>query len=162
MPKQAFEPEPQGSIGGGVLIQFTPAPAPSIMTPRYRHLVLPVVATALIAAGCGGGESTTAQTDPGSAETTAERPAPASAITATDYAFSPADVTVAVGDRIKLQNAGGIIHNLTVNDTEVATENVDPGRSTEFRASLDPGDYTFRCTIGSHADLGMTGTLTVE
>jgi uncharacterized cupredoxin-like copper-binding protein len=39
---------------------------------------------------------------------------------------------------------------------------VSNGGTSTVTADLEPGTYTFLCTVDSHADQGMEGTLTVR
>ena len=41
-------------------------------------------------------------------------------------------------------------------------EVVQPGGTSEVTATVKPGTYTFFCSVGSHRQNGMEGTLTVE
>ena len=132
--------------------------------------ILVLASLALVAAGCGDDdEDTTAATT--TEETTGatgatgedgEEGAGASTVTMTEYSFSPSDVTVAQGDSIEVVNDGAIPHNLTVEETDLATEDLDGGASEELTVDVDPGDYEIVCTIADHEEQGMTGTLTVE
>lgn len=140
---------------------------------RYRlpALLLAIAALALVATGCGGDDDDEAATDePVVTEATDEAATDedagtrgkATTVSMTEYAFDPSDFTVSQGDAIEVENDGQIVHNLTVQDDGLATEDVEAGQSDEVTVDLAPGDYDFICTIGNHAELGMTGTLTVE
>ncbi len=55
-------------------------------------------------------------------------------------------------------------HNWVLEGVEgAATDTVQPGESTDvtFQLPLEPGDYTFYCSIGDHRDRGMEGVLHV-
>ena len=91
-------------------------------------------------------------------------------VEATEYAFTGLDsAAVKAGEKIevKLENKGQTAHNLVFFDAsgkqigEVDT--VEPGKDGEAVVEFDKaGAYTYKCTIGSHADQGMRGTLTVS
>jgi plastocyanin len=86
-------------------------------------------------------------------------------ISETEFALDPADPTVAAGEvTITAVNDGGILHNLEVegNGVEEITNDLDPGQSDELTIDLEPGEYEIYCAIGTHAEQGMEGTLTVE
>ena len=133
-------------------------------------IVLVLASLALVAAGCGDDDDDTTSTPTTTEETGAtgatggggDAGASASEITMTEYSFDPSDPTVASGDSLEVVNDGELPHNLTVEDTDLATSDLDSGGSEELTVDLDPGDYEFICTIGDHAAQGMTGTLTVE
>jgi plastocyanin len=133
-------------------------------------IVLILASLALIAAGCGGDDddettsatTTTEESATGPTGAEGDTGASASEISMTEYSFDPSDPTVASGDSLEVVNDGELPHNLTVEDTDLATSDLDAGGSEELTVDLDPGDYEFICTIGDHAAQGMTGTLTVE
>jgi len=86
-------------------------------------------------------------------------------ISETEFALDPADPTVKAGEvKITAVNDGNTVHNLEVegNGVEEITDDLDPGQSGELTLDLEPGSYEIYCAIGSHADQGMEGTLTVE
>ena len=134
-------------------------------------IVLVLASLALVAAGCGGDDDETT-TSPTTTEETGATGATgegggdaaggATEISMTEYSFDPSDPTVASGDSLEVVNDGELPHNLTVEDTDVATSDLESGESEDLTVDLDAGDYDFLCTIGNHAELGMTGTLTVE
>lgn len=135
---------------------------------RRTSLALAIaLASFALAAGCGGDDDETTAT---TAETTTEEEAGAAGeggggateVSMTEYSFGPSDPTVSAGDTLEVVNDGEIPHNLSVTDAELATSDLDGGGSEELTVDLEPGTYEFICTIGNHADLGMTGTLTVE
>ena len=134
-------------------------------------LVLILASLALVAAGCGGDDDeTTSSTTTTTEETGAtgatggggDAGAAASEVAMSEYEFDPSELTVSSGDSIDVVNDGEIVHNYTVEGTDVATEDLDGGQNEELTVDLDPGDYEVICTIAGHAEQGMTGTLTVE
>lgn len=80
----------------------------------------------------------------------------------TEFALTPSSLSVPSGGRLEVVNAGAVVHNLSIEGTDVATTDL-AGGDTEVLdlGGLAPGDYTIVCTIAGHADSGMTGTLTV-
>ena len=79
-------------------------------------------------------------------------------LTAAEFAWDPADLTVAAGESIELVNEDDAKHNLTVEDAGI-DEDVDPnGTVTVDVADVEPGSYDFVCEY--HPD-AMTGTLEV-
>ena len=80
----------------------------------------------------------------------------------TEFALTPAALTVPEGGQLTVTNAGAVPHNLSITGTEVATADLAPGESETLDvSSLPAGDYEVLCAIPGHADSGMTGTLTV-
>jgi plastocyanin len=134
-------------------------------TPIAIFLIL--ASFAVLAAGCGGDDDETS-TSSAATSTTEEATGAsgaasgASEITMNEYSFDPSDPTVAAGDTLDVVNDGEIPHNLTVEDTDLATSDLEGGASEDLTVDLDPGEYEFICSIADHAAQGMTGTLTVE
>jgi azurin len=55
-------------------------------------------------------------------------------------------------------------HDIAIqgNGVDVTGKVVTDGGTSTVTANLDPGTYTFLCTVDGHADAGMKGTLTVR
>jgi plastocyanin len=80
----------------------------------------------------------------------------------TEFAISPAAVTVPKGGSLNVTNNGTMPHNVTILDTAVKTADLGAGESAPLDvSSLDPGQYEIFCAIPGHKDSGMTGTLTI-
>ena len=80
----------------------------------------------------------------------------------TEFALSPASVSVPAGGSLEVVNAGTAAHNLSIADADITTADLAAGESETLDLSaLAPGDHEIICTIPGHADSGMTGTLTV-
>lgn len=115
---------------------------------------LPVAALGVVAAvavaGCGGGE------DAG----TPLR------LEATEFEFSPAEVTVERGEHeFQIVNRGEVEHALEIHTPggAVETERVAPGESATVTANLsETGTYELYCPVGDHRHQGMEGRVTVE
>ena len=149
------------------------------MRTRWLALGMSVLALGLVA-GCGGDDD-----ENGGADATTEQPAP----TPTEEApaeteetapaggeelslSSPADgslefdkteLTAPAGEvTINFDNmSSGVPHNVTIEETDDATDTVT-GEMTSITTELEPGEYTFFCSVGGHRQAGMEGTLTVE
>jgi plastocyanin len=81
-------------------------------------------------------------------------------------AFEETKVTAKAGeDMIDFTNPGSIAHNVTIEDsagkTIGKTETLSEG-STSTTVNLEPGTYTFFCSVPGHREAGMEGTLVVE
>jgi plastocyanin len=67
---------------------------------------------------------------------------------------------------ITMDNPDGnsLPHNVALEGEGVneTGEVVQPGSTSEVTADLQAGTYTFYCSVGSHRQNGMEGTLTVE
>jgi plastocyanin len=125
-----------------------------------RRLAAPFAVLACLA-GCGGdGEEEPARgvtVDPGSTLR----------VTGDEYSFDPERVVVRGAGplTIRLRNAGELAHNLRLSrgGEEVGGTPTFPGGQTRSgRVNLERGRYEMVCTVGDHAELGMTGELEVR
>ena len=104
-------------------------------------------------------------------------------LTLNEFQFQPAEITVNVGQPVKLvlKNNGTVLHDFVSTDAmvEVMEEHgamhdmggmetamhaaIDAGQQStlEFKAT-QAGTYTFYCTIAGHKEAGMTGKLIVK
>ncbi len=90
--------------------------------------------------------------------------APDEEVTATEFAFSPAELTVVVGEPINLTliNQGSLPHDLAIPELGVRIA-AAPGQQMTAGLEIEAaGSYEFVCTYPGHAEAGMTGLLTVE
>jgi plastocyanin len=141
-------------------------------------LVLALAAVALVACGSSGGESSeeTTGTTPGNAA-----PPPSGEAGSTEsggstlnletdpsgeLAYTTKAAKAAAGTvTIDLNNTQPLEHDVAIEDsagkTVGKTELVSEGESSTT-VELEPGTYTFFCTVPGHREAGMEGTLTVE
>ena len=130
-----------------------------------------IVAVALAAIACGGGDSS--------------GPRNVSIQMSDELSFAPAEITAKVGEpvRLSIENTGTALHDFSVDEIEVddvmseggvdsgghggghsydlhiAVEGGEAG-TLEF-TPLEPGKYEYTCTESGHAEGGMTGMLIV-
>lgn len=102
-------------------------------------------------------------------------------ISASEYRFLPAQLTLPAGQAatLRLKNAGQQPHDLTLAsgpgiptpdahaDAAHAANSAyhvaaEPGQSATLTLTLPPGDYTFICSVPGHAELGMRGSISVR
>jgi plastocyanin len=82
-------------------------------------------------------------------------------VTAVNYRFDPAAITVASGDVIEVRDTNPQTpHTFTVEGTDIDLA-VDPQGSGTVTIDLEPGTYDVICRFHG-ASQGMTATLTVE
>ncbi len=119
------------------------------------------LAVALPLAGCGGGGGT--EEADGGQQAAAET----IRVTATEFAFEPATVSVdAPGTyTFVVANEGKAPHALALEgpgvDDETAT--VQGGETAELTVEIaEAGEYRIVCPVDGHADQGMTGMLVVK
>jgi plastocyanin len=125
-----------------------------------RRLAVPC-AIVLCLIGCGGddGEEPT--------RSVTVKPNSTLEVTGDEYSFDPGRVVVRGAGplTIRLRNAGELAHNLRLeqNGEDVGGTPTFPGGETQSgRVNLEHGRYEMICTVGDHAELGMTGELMVR
>ena len=138
------------------------------MTRYARLTLLALIALTLGLAACGGGDDEAATT--GAATPTAGGGGGGAGgtvqiKTSSGISYDESSVEAAAGDvTIEYTNDGGLPHNVTLEGSGVdgeATETITEG-STELTVNLEPGEYTFYCSVDSHRDQGMEGTIVVN
>jgi plastocyanin len=88
-------------------------------------------------------------------------------VVAEEYSFDPARALVQGAGRltVTLANKGSLAHNLKLvkDGRQVGGTPAFPGGQTESTVvNLEHGRYEMVCTVGDHAELGMTGELDVR
>lgn len=143
-----------------------------------RVLTIALTGVALAFAGCGddedGGDSA-ATTAREAAPTTEAAPAnpPAgeggaievSADPGGDLAYEQDSLSAAAGSAtISFTNDAQTPHDVRIekDGEDIGGTEVVSGDKAEATVELEPGEYTFYCSVGSHRQAGMEGTLTVE
>ncbi len=138
----------------------------------YRRIAVLCAGVAVFAiAACGGSDN-----NDNSTEATAASTAPTTTgggggagetvnVSEVEYKLNPTDVTVKPGQvTFDVSNEGATVHNLEVEGVDEAkTPDLAAGSSGQVTVDLSkPGTYEMYCTIDSHRDLGMEGTITVK
>jgi FtsP/CotA-like multicopper oxidase with cupredoxin domain/plastocyanin len=89
-------------------------------------------------------------------------PAGAVQVTLTEYAITPTSIAAPLNGKLTVTNAGTMVHNFSVQGTQVHTKDLQPGdTATVDLKGLKAGTYTSICTISGHQQLGMQATLVV-
>jgi plastocyanin len=133
-----------------------------------------VAALAVTVSACGGDDEDETATPPpppppartapppleSGGGTTLENPADAGG----DFKFQKDSLTAPAG-RITLVmlNPSSEIHNISIEGDGVDAKGalVGEGETSRVTVVLEPGEYTFYCSVPLHRDGGMEGTLTV-
>jgi plastocyanin len=105
----------------------------------------------------GGGPEGTAEAENGVLEI------PAAETGALYYVF--ADAMAPAGPlRVESLNESSVDHDIALegNGVDEKGEVVSNGGTSQFEVDLEPGEYTFYCSVEGHREGGMEGTLTVE
>jgi uncharacterized cupredoxin-like copper-binding protein len=81
-------------------------------------------------------------------------------VKATDFKFALSPKTVKHG-RITfvIKNASAALHNFAIAGHKSKT--IGPGKTTRLTVTLKRGRFPYKCTVDSHAELGMKGVLRV-
>lgn len=79
-------------------------------------------------------------------------------VKATDFKFALSTKTVKHG-RITfvIKNGSGALHNFAI--AGHTSKTIGPGKTTRLTVTLKRGRFPYRCTVDSHAELGMKGVL---
>jgi plastocyanin len=126
-------------------------------------LIVVLLTLALVAAACGSDEPTTTPTTPTQTPTETPTETPTGTddevqVALSDFAFSPADITIAAGGKVELTNTGQAPHTFTLTGTDVDVT-VEAGEDASVDITLSADTYELMCRF--HAGQGMVGTLTV-
>jgi plastocyanin len=133
------------------------------MTRRVLAILLALAALGLGVGACGGGDDEEsdepAATDGGGGGQTIEIAADPGG----DLAFDQTELTASAGEiTIEFTNDASIPHNFTLEDVDGGATATISGAAADVTVTLEPGTYTFFCSVGGHRAGGMEGTLTVE
>ena len=94
----------------------------------------------------------------------AARPAAVTAttvrVTAKDFSFRLSTKTVRHGRvTFVVKNGGATTHNFEIAGRK--SKMIRPGKTTSLTVTLKRGRWPYKCTVDSHAELGMKGVLRV-
>lgn len=82
-------------------------------------------------------------------------------VTAKDFSFALSRKTVKAGRvTFVIHNASPAVHDFEIAGHRSAT--IRPGKTTRLTVTLKAGSYPYKCTVDSHAELGMKGVLRVQ
>jgi len=84
-------------------------------------------------------------------------------VDAKNFSFSPASISVKKGDTVKiiLKNTEGG-HDLVIDEFSARTKIINSGEEDAIQFVADKtGSFEFYCSVMSHREMGMKGTLTV-
>ena len=136
------------------------------MTRRALPLVLVLTAFVFALSACGGGSSSSSTTPAttggggaGSGSTVKISADPSGALK-----YEQTDVSATAGSiTIDFTNMSSLPHDVTIegNGASGATDQITDS-TTSTTVDLEPGTYTFFCSVDGHRAAGMEGTLTVN
>ncbi len=121
--------------------------------------------------GPAAGSSATSNSSAPSSSAGGSPSAPAEAATAAptvslvDFDIELSETEMAAGEyEIAVTNDGGASHDLVIErdgEDVAATEILSPGDTGTLAVELEPGEYVFYCSVGTHRSMGMEITVTV-
>jgi plastocyanin len=82
-----------------------------------------------------------------------------------DFAFDTTELEAAGGPiTLTMANPSPVAHNVSLEGPAVDEmgETVGQDETSTVSAEVEPGEYTFYCSVSGHREGGMEGTLTVE
>ena len=139
---------------------------------KKASTVLAVGALAALGlAACGGDDNndTTAASTPATTSTAAAGGGATidiSTPSGSDLAFDQKSVTTKAGsDTIDFNNQQALQHDVVVADSNgdiVGQTDLVSSGTADATVDLQPGTYTFYCSVPGHREAGMEGTLTVK
>lgn len=137
---------------------------------RKRLTALAVLAIGVLAAaGCGGGSSSSSSAPAATTPATGTSGGSTVEIDVADngFMFTTTSATAKAGTvTIKSKNPQSVAHDIAIKSDdgsvdEVGDEVSDGGVST-VTVDLEPGTYTYYCSVPGHEAAGMKGVLTVS
>ena len=137
----AKDPAASPAGGGGKKPAVTDKPAPSPEPPA-------AASTAVASASAASASA--------SRSAPAARKSSSGSVSMANFAFSPASLTVNVGDTVTWTNHDAAPHNATADDGSFATPTINNGQSASHRFT-QPGTFSYICTIHPN----MHGTIRV-
>lgn len=82
-----------------------------------------------------------------------------------EFKFEPSTIIVAEGSKVRLtfRNVGQMTHDWRLDEFSAATDILSPGgeQTIEFVADT-AGEFEYYCSVNTHRQMGMVGTLVVE
>jgi plastocyanin len=123
---------------------------------RAPRTTTALLAATFLLAACGGDDG-----DNGDGEAVA--PDGTILIEAGDLYFDPEEVSAEAGTvEFSLVNVGAVEHDLVIEEAgDVEVAHADPGDTVTGSIDLEPGTYTYYCSIPGHR-AAMEGTLEVS
>lgn len=136
---------------------------------------------AMALAACGGGSDTTGEETAAAPETTQETESEkeaeggsAGSAATVDFEADPSGSLAYTTDKatakagkvtVNFTNSSPVPHDVAIEDSggeTIAETEVLAEGSDSTTAELEPGEYTFYCSVPGHRQAGMEGTLTVK
>ena len=118
---------------------------PALPGQHRAALVLGLVAVGAVVGGCGS-------------------PTPEITVILTEFTYEPSRIVIGRNQKtlLKLENKGAEDHALLVQQINVKSPTVSPGKTVTLEVTAPRGPLKIVCTIPGHEAAGMVGELAVE
>jgi plastocyanin len=126
-------------------------------------LIIIVLVVVLLASGHTNApkpspSSPTPSPSPSATASVAPTPAATNTVTITNYAFTPANITVTKGTTVKWVNNDVVAHTVTETDGKTGPNSGDLNQNQSYSFTFDEvGTFKYNCSLHPY----MTGTVTV-
>jgi plastocyanin len=142
-----------------VSLWLSPAPC-SVRRRRRLASVVAGLLLAFVVAACGGGDGPDATSGDGG--DTSAQPGTVAVVGRDDLTWNTETLSASSGTlTVELTCEPAVNHNLVIEETDELVAECAPGETATGTVDLDPGSYTYVCTVPGH-ERTMRGTLTVE
>jgi plastocyanin len=140
---------------------LSPLPSVAVCRPvrRRRSAVVAALLLAFVVVACGGDEPDAAASD--AAGATGD-PATVAVVGRDDLTWDTETLSATSGTiTVELTCEPAVNHNLVIDERDEMVAECAPGETVVGTIDLDPGTYTYVCTVPGH-ERTMRGTLTVD
>ena len=104
-------------------------------------------ATAMLIAGCGGGDSGSATANPSHSSSSSAPGDSSTGVTISDFKFTPNPLTVQPGPRVTVTNDDSTPHTATADDGHSFDTGTLGQGSSKTISVTKPGTYPYHCSI---------------
>lgn len=130
---------------------------------RVHRLTFPVAAAlmgGLVLTACDGGDAA----DDAGGDTAPAEGNVVEVLGTHSLDFEPTSLTAEAGEvTVELTTEDGVNHDFVIEDLDdLLVAEADAGETATGTVDLEPGEYTFYCSVPGHRPAGMEGVLTVE
>lgn len=131
---------------------------------RKSHLLMIVIGAVLVTSGCASTTEAPVDSSPGNSSEASAEVNRTIEVNGGNFYFEPGNIEVEQGETVRFVfvNDGGT-HDMRIPSLEAGTEIISGGENASFTVTFDEtGEIEFICSVGNHAEQGMTGTITVS
>ncbi|WP_414837578.1 plastocyanin/azurin family copper-binding protein [Candidatus Nanosalina sp. VS9-1] len=129
---------------------------------KKSYFLMIVLGAVLVTSGCASTTDSPVENPANSSEASSEVNRTIQ-VNGGNFYFESDDIEVEAGQTVRFVfvNDGGT-HDMRIPSMNAGTEIISGGESESFTVTFDEeGEIEFICSVGNHAEQGMTGTITV-